>query len=66
MPSRNEYRKKAVACVAQAEMIRGPQERAALLTIAQTYIRLADRIGMRHERGLAHRPTGDRYPENDS
>jgi hypothetical protein len=65
MPGRNEYRKKAVACVAQAEMIRDPQERAALLTIAQTYIRLADRIGMRLERGTAHRPTGEQ-PEKDS
>jgi hypothetical protein len=47
-------------------MIRHPQERAALLTIAQTYVKLADRIGERYERGTAHREQGDQHAENDS
>lgn len=66
MSAREEYRKKAQAILAQAEMIRDPQERAALLTIARTYLKLSDRIGDRHERGTAHRAAGDEHPENDS
>jgi hypothetical protein len=64
MPARDEYRKKAEACVAQAGLLRNPQERASLLVIAQTYIKLADRIGARHERATAHRSQGEARPGN--
>jgi hypothetical protein len=66
MPARDEYRKKAEACVAQALLLRNPQERASLLVIARTYIKLADRIGARHERGTARRSQSEARAENDS
>ena len=66
MPTRDEYRKKAEACVAQAELMRDPQERASLLVIAQTYLKLADRIGARHERGTARRSQSEARAGNDS
>jgi hypothetical protein len=66
MPSRDEYRKKAQDVVAQAELVSDPGERAALLTIAQFYLKLVDRIGARHDRGTAHRGRGEIRPENDS
>jgi hypothetical protein len=66
VPNRDEYRRRAKACVAQAELLLDPQDRAAVLTIAQTYLKLADRIGARYERGTAHRDPGDRHAVNDS
>ena len=53
MPARNEYREKADDCILRAELIRGSRNRAPLLTIAQFYMKLADRLGERHERGTA-------------
>jgi hypothetical protein len=66
MPRRSEYRSKAELIIAQAELMRDPQERAALLCIAQTYLKLAARITARHDRASAHRDPGDQHPENDS
>jgi hypothetical protein len=66
VPNRDQYRKKATDCISQAELLREPQERAALLAIAQMYLKLANRIRARHERGTAHREQGDQHPENDS
>ncbi len=66
MPAREEYRKKAQTILAQAETIRHPAERAAMLTIARAFLRLADMVGNRHQHGTAHRATGDQHPENDS
>jgi hypothetical protein len=40
MRARERYRKKAQAIVAQVENIRGPGERAGMLTIARAYLRL--------------------------
>jgi hypothetical protein len=54
MPGQDDYRRKAETCVAQADTIRDPQERAALLTIAQLYMKLAARIRSRCERATAH------------
>lgn len=42
MPTRDEYREKAVECVASAELMLYPAERAALLQVAHGYIMLAD------------------------
>jgi hypothetical protein len=66
MRARERYRKKAQAIVAQVENIRGPGERAGMLTIARAYLRLADLVGARHDRGTSNRLTGDQHPENDS
>jgi hypothetical protein len=66
MPGREEYRRKAEITIAQAELLRDPQERTALLVIAKTYLKLAARIGERHDRATAHPDEGDRHPENDS
>ena len=66
MPDREKYRQRAYDCVAAAEHIRDPQERAAMLAIAQAFLRMADHVRDRHERATAHRPPGDIHPENDS
>ena len=65
-PTEEEDRKKANDCVSQAELLCNSQDRAALLSIAQIYMKLADRIGERHERGTAHRSQGDEHGQNDS
>ena len=65
VPSRDEYRAKATACVAHAELIRDPQERAAMLTIAKGYLDLADYVGARLECDTAHRDHSDQHPQND-
>ena len=62
--SRDDYRGKAIDCVTQAEVIRDPHERAALLWIAQVYLKMAERISKRHERGTAHRLTGNLHLKN--
>ena len=66
MPARNEYREKADDCILRAELIRDSRNRAPLLTIAQFYMKLADRLGERHERGTAHRSRGAEHGQNDS
>jgi hypothetical protein len=53
MPARDEYREKAVDCVASAEFMLYPAERAAMLQIAHGYIMLADHVGRHSERGGA-------------
>lgn len=45
MPTRDEYREKAVECIASAELMLYPAERAALLQMAHGYIMLADCVG---------------------
>jgi hypothetical protein len=64
--SRDEYLIKAVVFTARAELIRNPQERAAMLTIAKGHLDLADYVGSRLERGTAHRDQSDQHPQNDS
>jgi hypothetical protein len=44
MPTRDEYREKAVECVASAELMLYPAERATLLQVAHRYIMLADYV----------------------
>lgn len=44
MPTRDEYREKAVECVASAELMLYPAERAALLQVAHGYMMLADYV----------------------
>jgi hypothetical protein len=59
MTTRNHYRKKANDCIAQAEAMRDAKERVILLQLAQGYLKLADLVGERHDRGTAHRDQGD-------
>ena len=66
VPTREEYRRKADACVSQAELIRDPQARAAMLAIAKGYLDLADYVGARLESGVTHRDQSDQRPQNDS
>ena len=66
MLARNEYREKADDCILQAELICDSRGRFALLTVAQFYMKLADRLGEHHERGAAHRSQGDEHGQNDS
>ena len=67
MPSPEEYRQKAEACVALAEVTRSTEERASLLIIAQTYLKLASMAFNRHQLGTAHRDLGEAAarPESD-
>jgi hypothetical protein len=43
------YRKKAMECLAAAERIREPEHRFELLSIAQSFVRLAAYIATRHD-----------------
>jgi hypothetical protein len=63
--SAREVRKHAKAILAQVELIRDPGERAGMLAIARAYLRLADLVGARHQRGTSHR-AGDQRPRKDS
>jgi hypothetical protein len=63
IPSRDEYRAWAGDCLNQAEAMHEPRERAILLRIAQSYVRLAGLAGERHERDAAHRQ-GERQPSS--
>jgi hypothetical protein len=47
-------------------LIRDPQERAAMLTIAKGHLDLADYVRSRLERGTPHRDQSDQHPQNDS
>jgi hypothetical protein len=55
MPERDGYRKRAMECAAAAELIRDPQERAALLEVAQAYLNMADHVGNRQRDASARR-----------
>ena len=65
LSSREEYQTKAIACVAQAELIRDPQARTTMPTVAKGYLDLSDYIG-RLERGTNHGDQRDQHPNNDS
>jgi hypothetical protein len=45
VPGSKEYREKATECVAAAEGMREPEERIAMLAIAQAFLRVADYVG---------------------
>ena len=66
MPDREKYRRKAQECIAAAEHMRNLQGRAAMLTIAQAFMKMADRVGARYQRATAHRPVDDQRPHNVS
>ena len=53
MPSGNAYREKALACIAQAEELHDPDERAAMLAIAAAYLKVAEHLDQRDERYIA-------------
>ena len=56
--SKRYYQRKAETCVARAETVRDPQERAAILGIAQLYMKLSEHVSERHEGGTVQ---GRRY-----
>lgn len=58
VPTRDEYRQNAKACLAVAENIRDPGERKRLLEVAGGYMALARYIGERRDHGTAHRGAG--------
>jgi hypothetical protein len=66
MSDRQEYRKKARVCLAQAELLLDPQDCAAMLAIAQLYLKRTDQVGARLDRGTAHRDQHDQHPWQDS
>jgi hypothetical protein len=57
MPARELYQGEARRCVAAAETMHEPAERAAMLGIAQSYMKLADHVGAR---GDPCEPTAER------
>jgi hypothetical protein len=58
MPHQDEYLRKAIDCLMQAEALPDPQERAALVAIAETYAEMAKYVGKL--RGTAHQEPGTR------
>ena len=48
--SKRYYQRKAETCVARAETVSDPQERAAILGIAQLYMKLSEHVSEPHER----------------
>jgi hypothetical protein len=59
MSDRDTYRTKAMECMAAAESMHDPVERAELLVIAHAFIKLADRVETRKGYGTLH-PWADR------
>jgi hypothetical protein len=57
----DEYLEKAKACVAQAGIVKDPRERAALLSMAQSYRKLSARL-----RDFHRRATTDKRPQDDN
>ena len=66
MPSRDEYRQRAMDCVATAETTRDPLERAAMLEIARACLKMAEHIRGRQHNGTAHRDQTEPRLGNDS
>ena len=52
LSTREFYLDKANDCLAAANVLRAPEERAALNQIAQAYIRLANHVSARREPGV--------------
>jgi hypothetical protein len=63
MPSRDNYRTKAKACVEATQAMRDPTERLAMLQVAESYMKLANRAAASHERGTPRRAQNDLRPE---
>lgn len=55
MSTRDFYVDRAKSCLAIAEWLRDPAERAALLKVAACYMSLADYVAERQDHGTAHR-----------
>jgi len=60
MPSGSAYREKALACIAQAEQLHDPDERAVMLAIAGAYLKAAQHIDERDEHRRKSRAFRDR------
>ena len=58
MNIRSRYLDKAKACADAAERAREPAERIALLQLSRCYVRLADYVATREERGTDRREDG--------
>jgi hypothetical protein len=66
MSLRAKYRWKAIEALKAAEEMHDPGERAAMLQVATGYVKLSDHVGVRHERGTAHRLDVDQSARKDS
>jgi hypothetical protein len=62
MPRRDEYRRKAADCLAAADSMRDPGERATMIRLATDYMRLADHVS---ERGTRYQGVDDRQAGSD-
>jgi len=58
------YRKKAMNCVLAADRVRDPHVRLALQSLARNYMRLADYLDHRGERGTAQSGNQDRQKDS--
>jgi hypothetical protein len=66
MSNREAYRQKALHCLRAADKVHDSSERAALLSLASNYMRLADYVG-RHDRSCGNlRGYQDRDTQSDS
>jgi hypothetical protein len=50
LASRDEYRRHAAECVRLAQKVQNPRDKALLLTMADSWIRLADKAANRAHR----------------
>jgi hypothetical protein len=66
MTLRATYYTMAKACAHIAKKIRDPEERVAMLEIAQRYVQLANRISARLERGTAANDQDQEVRNKDS
>lgn len=55
MSEPDTYQKKALACLEAGEHMRDSAERNIMIGIAQSYMKLADHVRAKRERGTAHR-----------
>jgi hypothetical protein len=68
METRDRYLKKALECTSAADQTHDSAERLKLLSIAHLFMKLAEHVAGRLDRGTAHRPVAqpDQSTENDS
>jgi len=62
--NREAYRQKALHCLRAADQVHDSGERAALLSLASNYLRLADYVSGREDYRTAQ--GGDRYRDTQS
>ena len=66
MSNREAYRQKALHCLQAADKVHDSGERVALLSLASTYMTLADYVGGHEDCRTAQRGERDRDAQSDS